>query len=402
MRTLLTLTTCAVLAVFGGIHRTSAEDGSATEAQPAALLQGEAMTLPRDYVAELDGDIFRLQLENMGDGGVANQMVSLFDSRGGTQTARSNQTGVVEFDGVEPGVKGVAVTGTGVHAASAVYVAPEGDGNGRGNFRLPVVSIAGDQVLRNVRSYLPRHEHSAAHSTEFAPLSDYQVTGATNYQVTLGPEGTLNGTVGVPGAGMGSLGDVNVLLYRDGHSIDRTFTRPDGTFSFTGVSPGVHGIIAVGRSGYGAVAFEAVGAEQIPAVRAASFNANNQSPVLVVSMLPPSMFGQLLQTVDAAYGSGGLAGPTGTGPFGGAPFGPPPFGGAGGGFGPGGGGLGGGLGGGGAGGGGLGGLGALAALGAVGAAIAASEDDERPQAASPRNPPFGLPPGPPTGRPGRP
>lgn len=174
---------------------------------------------------------------------------------------------------------------------------------------------------------------------------------------------------------------VTVFLVRGGAVIGQSEVDAEGRFGFSGLQPGIHGLVAAGPDGFGAVSVEfRAGQPAVPkAARGEARIRTVSQPQglpgaggpLVLGLVPPQDFALLF----SALGLGGGA------PFGPSPFAPPPPFGAGGG--PMGGGFGGGFGGGGGGFGGGGGglLGALVGAGvgaAIGAAIANNNDNEQP------------------------
>jgi hypothetical protein len=221
-----------------------------------------------------------------------------------------------------------------------------------------------------------------------------------NYNVSLGSEGTLTGQLIRFTNDDGFLGDTAVTIYFNGTAVGTTTTDVDGKFQIAGLRPGVHGLVASGRAGYSAFAFDAFDAHDLAMTNSAGQTlvvamAAKTTDVLPVVLIPPPMVPATIVAVEDYYptlrepsdmdGSivdapvGDPIGPV-AGAFTPGPMGAAPLGGGGGFSGGGGGGFGG------------GGIGGLAGLAGIGAIIAATSDDDDnnailpPQPASPSIP----------------
>lgn len=243
---------------------------------------------------------------------------------------------------------------------------------------VPVMMASREVLLRNTEGLAP--PPGAALSEELLPLARAGQLPPRYYQAQLTPAGNLQGRVTSIARRAGrsyGLGGMNVSILERGRVIRTAITEPDGAFVVSDLLPGVYGVIASGRAGYGAFGFEAVPSDAtLPVPEAVSHTRATVKTValrqpeptleLVVPLIPPQMVPAVVDSILAAYDTppaDGVAGPVTPPPF--APFG---------GVGPGA------VGGGGAagGGGGLlgGGLGGLLVPAAIGAAVLAFADDD--------------------------
>lgn len=215
-----------------------------------------------------------------------------------------------------------------------------------------------------------------------------------DYQVLLGPDGSLNGIVINVESKPINLEGTHITLFRDGRVVGSTYSDAQGLFTIGNVGPGVHGIIASGAAGYAAVAIEAVDPDSVVMSNTAGERfVTMMDPVdrCPVVLCPPPFVPQIVESISDFYttipGEAPPAAPAGEPiglPMAGSmvPASPAPGSFGGGGFS------------GGGGGGGFGGGGALIGVAAIGGLIAAannSSDDNRfliatPPVASPAIP----------------
>ena len=273
--------------------------------------------------------------------------VSLTDAAGVTHEARADDTGLVLFDelmseavaanagqtGPEEGVYALVVANADrqKHSALAVYL-ESSDEEEVAPFPLTMATVKEERVLRNLRGYLGVNNAS---SVDLSGKESMNVTDGLYYEIPLQPDSSLVGKILVPprsdGKSWGSYNGVNITILKDGREIARTQTDEKGEFSVSAMSPGVYGIIAAGKIGYCAFAFQAVESGQ-QAVRPISFRAalNQNQGGLTVLMTPPSMLPSVADAITNSYADSGgsaspntIAGPgtggaTGTGGGGGA------------------------------------------------------------------------------------
>ncbi len=272
-----------------------------------------------------------------------------------TNVASNFYTLTAEADGVFAGFGITVLTGPpGKHLPSSVD--------------FPVIRPTGSAVLEILRTQVSPMTSSSTFPafSSLDPLGVSRVP-ARGMTVSLSPDGKFNGRFAYPGMSSDryDMSDMTAYIIKDGRRIAQTRVARDGTFWVDGLSPGVYGLVGVGRRGFGAVGFQLVEA-RLAQKSSEGFVFAAQGGTATINVEVGSR-----SDVETSQGQGDNGDDRGAAPMG--PFaGPGGFGGLGG---PGGG-FGGGLGGGGAGLGGGGGLLAAAGIAGIIAAIALSDDDD--------------------------
>lgn len=357
--------------------------------------------LPVDNVAFLDasGNV-RLKLDLMSAmpdsaSELSNALVTVLRPDGEVSPFTPNADGTIVIDNVNPGPHAIIASSDRVHGAMMYYF---DEASGEAVKDSLDLDATGSPVMMTMLKIKQGELRAAIDRCRpvNARMNPFDGVGAMSkrysYSVNLGDEGILTGQL-VPFMNSdGVLAETDVTIYFDGTAVGTTMTDANGRFQIAGLRPGVHGLVASGRAGYSAFAFEAYDQGDV-----ASTSTNGQTlvtsmaqptDVLPVVLIPPPMVPGTIKAVETYYpglqtplettdlGDSIVDSPLGDpiGPIGGA-FGPSPMGGAG--FG------GGGTSGGGFGGSGLGGLAGLAGIGAI---IAATSDDDDNNAIAPAPP----------------
>lgn len=357
--------------------------------------------LPVDNVAYLDSSRnVRLKLDLMSampnsDSELNNALVTVVRPDGEASPFTPSADGTIVIDNVIPGPHAIIASSDRVHGAMMYYfdelpanVAKDKldfDASGS-SVKMTMLKIKQEEL----RSAIDRCRSVKARMNPFDGVGT--MSKRFSYSVNLGDEGTLTGQL-VPFTNSdGVLADTDVTIYFDGTAVGTTMTDANGRFQIAGLRPGVHGLVASGRAGYSAFAFDAFDKGDVAATTTSGQTlVASMAPatdVLPVVLIPPPMVPATVEAVETYYpglqqplettdlGDSIVDAPLGDpiGPIGGA-FGQAPI--SGGAFG------GGGVSGGGIGGSGLGGLAGLAGIGAV---IAATSDDDDNNAIAPAPP----------------
>lgn len=325
----------------------------------------DMMSAVQDSTAELDG-----------------ALVTVVRPDGKASSYAPDANGMIAIDNVIPGPHAIIASAERVHGAMLYYFDEAPANATRDQIG---ADASGSQVMmtmlrirgKELRAAIDRCRSVTARMNPFDGLGP--MSKRFGYSVNLGDEGTLTGQLVPFGNEDGVLSDTDVTIYFNGTAVGTTMTDANGRFQIAGLRPGVHGLVASGRAGYSAFAFDAydqgdvakatVGGQTLVSALAP------ESDVLPVVLVPPPMVQTLVQVVESSVpgvqdsqestdlGDSIVDAPLGDpiGPIGGA-FGQTP-GAPGGGF----------AGGGGADGVGIGGLAGLAVTGAL---IAATSDDD--------------------------
>ncbi len=309
---------------------------------PANFMQGEKKEVPADFFAQIEDSRLTLKLQNIGDYGADTRLddafVTLITPGGIQQLAKSDSEGNVAFEGVEEGVVGLVVTGPDTHATVAVYakemtppeeappVAPPAVEPPAADalvaaeatpFRLPVMRISPNEVLKNTNAYAAlRPAASDFTRAEYAGFQRYETKSSLYYRVNLKADGTVPGriyTVVDPNAIVDYAG-TNITIYKNGLYFRSTVANSSGYFETSDMSAGVYGLVAAGPGGYAAFAFEVVEAgADLPepnvarrtgkdVFQTAAFQADGgASAMLDVPLIPPAMLAYLRQVILNAY-----------------------------------------------------------------------------------------------------
>lgn len=398
----------AALTVTGYANADQPVGASSGQLLASTNVQDEIDRLPADNLAYFTASReVKLQLDllaDMDDGGsLSDAIVTVVRPNGSKVRLRPDATGAVTLTDAQPGAHAIVATKDGAHGTTLLYMDRK-EGNATPTKRVTMLKVASEEL----RDPISRVRGLSSGSS--LVRSSVRVDPVYDYNVTLGPSGTLNGRVLSLDPTV-SLAGTYIAVYYGGQRVGNTTADSAGNFQITDVRPGVHGIIASGRAGYSAFAFNALPSSELAMTNSSeqTFVAAQVGDVVPVVLVPPQLTEPVVETVQEEYpvlaapvAPGGVSAPL-SGITGGLPmgsFGAPGVGGPGlggpaaGGPAAGGpgaaGGVGGGLGGAGAGaaGGIGGGLGGLAGLAGVGAAVAAttSNDDDNVQAASPATP----------------
>ncbi|KAA1259269.1 hypothetical protein LF1_17990 [Rubripirellula obstinata] len=361
------------------------------------LLQDEIDELPEDNTAYFTATReVQLQLDLLAATSAATDlddvMVSVIRPDGKTTRVKPDIDGKVTIENAQPGPHAVVASGEGSHGSTLFYFdekQEDGDALDSGLAApTPVKQLTMLQIdPENLRPSIDRIRPYV--NSEYAPPASVGVGGSFNYSVTLGPDGVLSGRVislikEIPTQG------TQVTIFYAGQQVGSTVAGPGGSFQIKGLRGGVHGVVASGRAGFAAFAFEAKQTSELAKSNGvfqqtfvSVLQGDEQLPVVLI---PPTMTEQVIEEVEERYPllrteavpSGVDAPVSGLNGFTGGPFGPPA-----GGFAPGGGysagGGGGGIPFGGGGGGALGGIAGLALVAAL-----ADDDDENPPIVAPQ------------------
>lgn len=381
----------SVLVLLAG--RSTAQTPEGTTVLPASMVQDERAEAYDAIIAESKNSQIEIDLEELVAGprvtDLAGLTIRAIAEDGTVTEAVSDRNGRARID-VRQQPTAITATGNDLHMAVLVRPQEVSDPGPPTPLLVPIFQASKDILLRSTEGLaLPA---ASSHSEEFLPLERARRLPALYYQVQLTPDGSLQGRVASntnPVARAYGMGGMNVSILQLGQVIRTAITGPDGSFVIRDLAPGVYGVIASGRAGYGAFGFEAVSsAAELPAPETVSGKRATVKTValrqpapaldLVVAVVPPQMVPAVIDSILAAYGPppvDGLAGTVIPPPF--LPFGGP------------------GMGGGGSGGGGSGaggGLGGLLIPAAIGAAILAATDDEDEDDFTPEPPSPAIPP----------
>lgn len=400
-----TLLGCCLFSVAVAASDARADDAettpaSTTDALSAVKSEVAMNRLPVDNVAYLDGSgNVRLKLDLMSairdsSSALDDAMVNVVRPDGKVSLFTPDADGTVVIDNVIPGPHAIIASGDQVHGAMLYYFDDAAKdrldlGAGGAPVQMTMLKIREDEL----RSAIDRCRSVKALMNPFDGLG--ALSKRFSYTVNLGDEGTLTGQLVPFTNSNGILSDTDVTIYFNGTAVGTTTTDANGRFQIAGLRPGIHGLVASGRSGYSAFCFDALDQGDVAVtttgVQTLVTSMAQATEVLPVVLIPPPMVPATIEAVENYYpglqelrkttdlGDSIVDAPLGDpiGPIGGA-FGPSPMAGAG--FG--GGGFGG-TSGGGFGGSGIGGLAGLAGIGAV---IAATSDDDDNNAIAPAPP----------------
>lgn len=326
-------------------------DSPSTEEKSAVRLvnlQSQDIELPEDFLVKVDGGKLQVALVSMGviesKMSTRNLLVRLFDSDGEEQTATTNQQGIAEFKNVKADqLHGLLVAGEEFHAALPVMTVSMQSSNetgiGANNFRLPVTEVNKKEILASVNRDMPPSKGPTGEpysSNEFTP----KITSP--YSVKLQSDGSLQGKVVVADRELAEkLRYAKLTFLRNNQVITKTDSNPaDGSFNVSGLSEGVHGVIAAGPAGYASFAFDVLRADAmaIPSSegifgKPVSLIQTDANKKLYVVMCPQRVARPMTDRIREAYAGpipNGLASQPGLGGgFGGGGFGGGGFGGGG-------------------------------------------------------------------------
>lgn len=366
-----------------------------------SLLQDEIGDLPEDNTAFFTASRrVQLQLDLLAAGGVGDLdsvLVNVIRPDGRKTQLTPDADGKVTIRDLKPGPHAVVASGDRVHGTTLYYLDEKAGAGGNDFADLldndlgPPDSVDDDMSTKTLTMLQIDPEKLGptldrvrpfARSEKLGPM-DINIGDSFSYSVTLGPDGTLSGRVislvDIP------VGGTQIEILFAGQTVGTTVASPDGSFRIRGLRSGVHGLIASGRAGFAAFAFQARKSAELAETRipfqqtfVSVLQGDEQLPVVLV---PPQQLEGVIEVLEQRYpalrrDTDALGADVAGDGFGSTPFGPPAAGFGGGGFpaGPGGGGFSSGGGGSFFGGGG-GGLGGLGGLGVLAAALANSNDD---------------------------
>jgi hypothetical protein len=340
-----------------------------------AVIQGQDVDLPEDFIARVEDGKLSVILESLGAQGQrstrANLLVSLLDENGSKSIATTNESGIAEFTNVRAdALHALLINDENFHAAIPVLSVSAENAVEKnlvaGDVRLAPMPADRDAILASVASSsLPNVGIGA-----LLGVGDFRPSAQTAYRVQLSKDGTLEGRVVIADRDLDrSQRYANISIFKDRQTIARaTANAEDGSFGLPNLAAGVYGVIASGPAGYSAFEFEVLPAgtdfamPKDPQNLPVSFQTPAAASKLYVFLIPPKLMVRVRDEITNAYGSTTIPSNMAAGPAGGFP---------GGGFGGGSGGFGGGGGSGMGGGGGFGAGGALAVAGII-AAISTS------------------------------
>ena len=390
------------------------------------VLQDEIDELPEDNIAFFtSARKVKLQLDllvaadsqtNL-QANLSKTVVTVVRPDGKITRLKPDALGKVTIEQIESGPHAVVASADGAHGTMLYYfdqkkskdVLEKGLATPRSTTttkRLTMLQLAPEQLrlaLDRIRDL---------NSADLEAPARVDVGDTFNYSVTLGPDGTLSGRVMSVIASLSTVG-THITIFHAGQPVGSTVAGTDGSFQISGLRGGIHGVVASGRAGFSAFAFDASQPSEMAdgdrvfkqTFVSSALQGDEQLPVV---LCPPPMTAPVIKAIEKRYpmitspvAPAGADVPLGAmDGLAGTPVGPPVAGfspgslgsSAGGGFsgsGFSGGGTGGGFSGGG------GGLAGLSGLAGVGAIIAASTDDDndaipRPPIASPSLPGTGA------------
>jgi hypothetical protein len=367
--------------------------GSAQKLVSTVLtMQSEDIRLPEDFLVRVDNDRLEVAMESFGlidrDIPKSNLLVHLISSQNQVATARTNQDGKAEFEGVSKDTHyALVIAEPSVHAAIPVMTVSQSVADRMGvnnqSFKVPAITPDKAELLATINRDIPPVQEPTG---ELSDVANYIPEKLSSTLVQLQQDGSLNGRVVVLDRELArALRYAKLNFYQNQQLVKRTDSTPsDGSFSLQGINPGIYQVIAAGPAGFASFAFNVLPFNALSSIQRElgreGYVSTQLSPAnqLCVCLIPPRMVNQSTQIIRKNYGatSDAGAGQPLAGGANGAGSGSSSFGGfsSGGGFGGGGGGFGGGGGGLGAGGGGFGSLIGLGALGAIAAVIADDSD----------------------------
>ena len=355
-----------------------------------ALLQDEIDELPEDNTAYFTASReVQLQLDLLAATSTAadldDVMVAVIRPDGSKTDVTPDANGKITISNAQPGPHAVVASGEGKHGSTLFYFDEKKEDEDALDSGLssptPVKQLTMLQIdPENLRPSIDRIRPYI--KSDFDIPTTVGVGASFSYSVTLGPDGTLSGRV-ISLAKEVSTEGTQISIFFEGQQVGSTVAGPGGSFQIKGLRGGVHGIVASGRAGYSAFAFEAKQSSELAQSQSgfqqtfvSVLQGDEQVPVVLI---PPTMTEPVIQELEERYPilrttslPEGVDTPISElDGFTGGPFGPPAggFSPAVGGFGGGGGGGGGGIFGGG---GGIGGIGGIAA---VAAAIGIDDDN---------------------------
>lgn len=243
---------------------------------------------------------------------------------------RSNDDGSFEFSGVRPGAYGLMVRDSSTIGAFSLQVLSAAKApHLPSTVEARVIRPAGDATRIIRQQLLPGSGSRYPSAMDTDPISETR-TFSTGRAI-VARNGQTRGKLAVPGLSQ-DLSGVSVHLLRNGTEVTRVMATADGSFSFSGMSSGVYGLIASGDSGFAATSFEVVVPNAI-ATSTEKLIAVQEPDSLMIELMPASGVnvvefetqdnivysdgvGPAVDGIPMGFGGGGLAGGGGGG-FGG-------------------------------------------------------------------------------------
>ncbi len=347
------LLVCGALSTTTFAQQSFAVDPAATRLVKFAI-QDEVDQLPADNMAYFSAakkvkvklDLLAAMQNESAE--LTNALVTVVRPSGKSENYTPDSDGMITIENVEKGVHAVVASSDRVHGTMPFFFDEEPNNDAAANDPLALANEAAPVQLTmlKIKDTELRKAVDRVRDVEGSDMSRLASVGPIGerytYRVKLSADGTLYGRVILVGKDNGlSPADVNITIYFKGNPIGSTVSDSSGNFRMAGVQPGVHGLVASGRPGYAAFAFEAIEMANVASISSngetlVSFASEATDKVPVV-LVPPELTPGCVEAITTYYPSmndplnptadpivGDPIGPVGNGfspaPFGGTPY----------------------------------------------------------------------------------
>ena len=163
--------------------------------------------------------------------------------------------------------------------------------------QMTMMNVKSDIVHTVMQNNLPTGERLLADRLNHNLAIKQLTSEAFEFKIQLGADGSLRGkliSLMDPRSRQSGLQGTNIIIFRNGAPVGKTVANAVGQFRIQGIQTGVHGLMAIGRGGYCAFAFNATDEEGLLTRDSsgrmfAISQLSNDGETIPVALIPPSM-----------------------------------------------------------------------------------------------------------------